>query len=132
MHICATVMLTWCATRSTRWNHITNIREIAILYGFEWKFRKSCDQFIMHFYKKQSCPTEVFFGPCFFNTAPLNFTWSYVIQCQFIRVSQPCALPKLCHGRMGFSVLPKMLKSFCQKLTKTNKQNSAWPSAALH
>lgn len=50
-----------------------NSREIAILYGFEWKFRKSYDQFIMHFYKKKSCPTKVFFVPCFFNSVFLHF-----------------------------------------------------------
>lgn len=73
MYICATVILIWCVQQGVQGEiHITNIREIAIFYGLEWKSRKSY-VLISYFYKKQSCPTKVVFGPCFFNHVSLNF-----------------------------------------------------------
>lgn len=95
MYICSTVILICVHQGIQDEIHITNIREIAIFYGFEWKPRKSYVQFISYFYKKQSFPIKVVFGPCFLNHVSLNFIWSFVI---LVSVYQGgglcCALPK--------------------------------------
>lgn len=74
MYIYATVLLIWCVQQGVQDEIlITNIREMDVFYGFEWKSRKSYVQFISYFYKKQSCPTKVVFVPCFLTHVSLNF-----------------------------------------------------------